>query len=95
MIDSLMTWARQQAPFDGTIISATYPNEPVHRGLRRVRLEISAELTTKPGGTKPVQRIMFRVYLAEPRCYHGINKVDARFLIPCECGQIAEMRIGC
>ena len=83
ILDSLMTWARLQAPHvqPFTIL----PNHSFTGERRRVRLEISAMQT----------RIMCRVYLAEPRCIdnHQFVETDKGY-IPCECGPLAETYIG-
>ena len=91
MLDSLMTWARLQAPID--YVNAGTINEMLQRMLqrRRVRLEISAE----PRLGFMCRVYVCRVYLAEPRCIdnHQFVETDKGY-IPCECGQLAETRIA-
>src|SRR5580704_1514095 len=89
--ESLMMWAREQAPF-GQIWGIT---SSMFR--RRVRIEISAEdQWVDRSGVRyltPVDRVVARVYLAEPRCiWPDIDmKHDDEC---CECGPLAEKRIG-
>lgn len=92
-IDKLMTWARAHAPREDDTKSNT-------RIPRRVRLEISAEdQWIDKNGVRfltPIDRIVVRAYLAEPRCkvndleHHYIAKEDRL----CECGPLAEQRLG-
>ena len=85
MLDSLMTWARLQAPIDYELILLQ---------RRRIRLEISAEPSYHDTfGIRTI--IICRVYLAEPRCIdnHQFVETDKGY-IPCECGPLAETYIG-
>jgi hypothetical protein len=79
-IDTLMTWARAHAP-------GTQPRR------RRVRLEIAAE---SPGCevTRCHERIVARIWLAEPRCGHQFIGPHNHYGSGCECGPLAETRIG-
>ena len=88
ILESLMAWARLQAPHvqPFTIL----PNHSFTGERRRVRLEISAE--PRRGF---MCRYVCRVYLAEPRCIdnHQFVETDKGY-IPCECGPLAETYIG-
>jgi len=98
VIESLMAWARQQAPLDKT--KSFIPDnimEPWPR-RRRVRIEISVEpyigrigwFGRQAGNDPPThERVQCRVYLAEPRC-----NLSGSPHINCECKPIAETRIG-
>ena len=89
-IDTLMTWARAHAPYYSTTSVDVRPR-------RRVRLEITVEYTDLEDWLNRLFRdtaehiVVARVYLAEPRCVvaarHGKDDV-------CECGPLAETRIG-
>jgi hypothetical protein len=92
-LDSLWAWARLQAPphYDETqMIGARWCR-------RRVRLELSAEdtdppqLTSKYFHIKTFDRIIARVYLAEPRCKEPDGCRDE---LPHECGPLAETRVA-
>ncbi len=91
-IDKLMTWARDHAPCPHGEPSAAFCW--THR---RVRLEIAMEpfpaLCKHEHECECGWKVVARAFLAEPRCYHGVNKVDARYLMPCECGPLAEQRL--
>jgi hypothetical protein len=87
-IDTLMTWARAHAPYPTT-------TPPMRR---RVLLEIAAERTVNTHTRRGYGEIIIAcVYLAEPRCFGTFIST----IYPpttnheyCECGPIAEMRIG-
>jgi hypothetical protein len=98
-ISTLMIWARNQAP-------VIRWNEGVNQNTaeaerRLVRLEIAAEPNHFEYGHYQHRidvgdRVVARVYLAEPRCRHLASVGPPMILppsIPCECGPLAERKV--
>jgi hypothetical protein len=75
IIESLMRWAQAIAPYDETA-------QTMLRGKlkRPVRLELTSEpwlpFPTPPISTLPKERILCRVYLAEPRGLHELHPLQ-------------------
>jgi hypothetical protein len=84
-IEELMWWAMAQAP------SEPSPCGPYVSERRAVRLEFGEEAI--PQGQYFVSGIVARVYLRDPRCFHG-STLEVDYPPKCECGPIAERRLG-
>jgi hypothetical protein len=95
-IDKLMTWARSQTLY--AIEHGVPKNRPV-------RLEIAAieHVGSRLKGTdyqgnalgyEVIHYIRARAYLAEPRCQHKQFAYEFHLQDVCECGPLAEQRIG-
>jgi hypothetical protein len=90
LIDTLMAWARAHAPYEIPPAGMEF-RDIVPR--RRVRLEISSELRELQCGCCEEQAIIARAYLAEPHCV-ALGPIHRGIEIACECGPLAETRIG-
>jgi hypothetical protein len=94
----LMEWARLQAPIAG-VLSAHGSDTDDECWRRPVRLEITAERVANyytAGVMAAHDRIMCRVYLADPRCT-VMQISDPKWctgIPPCECDCLAERRLA-